>query len=201
MRACEGCRRRKIKCDAATTNTWPCAACVRLKLHCVRPNGYDGATEPQVYEPPQGQFNSSSQGQESFRQPVPLHEQQQQQQHQHQHQQQHQQLLAHAPKPASMFAQPAYQDPAALYHSVQYTEPQTVAHSLHYTTVHPSVSVADQRYPTQTAFPTPPLRHASQPESPEAYQSEYAQQDLADLLGSLKVNETGTGKTGVLVCS
>ena len=37
MRACEGCRRRKIKCDAATTNTWPCSSCVRLKLHCVPP--------------------------------------------------------------------------------------------------------------------------------------------------------------------
>ena len=37
MRACEGCRRRKIKCDAATSNQWPCAACVRLKLHCVPP--------------------------------------------------------------------------------------------------------------------------------------------------------------------
>ena len=43
MRACEGCRRRKIKCDAATTNTWPCAACTRLKLHCVPPvGGVDG---------------------------------------------------------------------------------------------------------------------------------------------------------------
>ncbi|KAJ9668940.1 hypothetical protein H2201_000766 [Coniosporium apollinis] len=37
MRACEGCRRRKIKCDAATTNSWPCAACIRLKLNCVPP--------------------------------------------------------------------------------------------------------------------------------------------------------------------
>jgi hypothetical protein len=43
MRACEGCRRRKIKCDAATTNTWPCAACKRLKLTCVPPvGGVDG---------------------------------------------------------------------------------------------------------------------------------------------------------------
>jgi hypothetical protein len=43
MRACEGCRRRKIRCDSATTNTWPCAACVRLKLHCVPPvGGIDG---------------------------------------------------------------------------------------------------------------------------------------------------------------
>lgn len=44
MRACEGCRRRKIKCDAATTNQWPCAACVRLKQHCVPPTvNYDRA--------------------------------------------------------------------------------------------------------------------------------------------------------------
>lgn len=37
MRACEGCRRRKIKCDAVTTNQWPCASCVRLKAHCSPP--------------------------------------------------------------------------------------------------------------------------------------------------------------------
>ncbi|KAK6368182.1 hypothetical protein LTS17_009923 [Exophiala oligosperma] len=58
MRACEGCRRRKIKCDSATTNTWPCAACVRLKLHCVPPaggldgesgdTGPDSAIEPSI---------------------------------------------------------------------------------------------------------------------------------------------------------
>lgn len=46
MRACEGCRRRKIKCDAATSNSWPCAACVRLKLHCVPPTAnYNPAHE------------------------------------------------------------------------------------------------------------------------------------------------------------
>lgn len=54
MRACEGCRRRKIKCDSATTNTWPCAACVRLKLHCVPPagglEGDAGDTGPSVTE-------------------------------------------------------------------------------------------------------------------------------------------------------
>ncbi|BCS21388.1 uncharacterized protein APUU_21820S [Aspergillus puulaauensis] len=43
MRACNGCRKRKIKCDAATTNTWPCSACTRLKLVCVPPAiGQDG---------------------------------------------------------------------------------------------------------------------------------------------------------------
>src|SRR3954451_21061625 len=39
MRACEGCRQRKIKCDAASTNTWPCSACTRLKLQCIPPTG------------------------------------------------------------------------------------------------------------------------------------------------------------------
>ncbi len=54
MRACEGCRRRKIKCDAATTNTWPCSACSRLKLQCVPPtmidqdfSGADHVIDPQ----------------------------------------------------------------------------------------------------------------------------------------------------------
>ena len=49
MRACAACRRRKIKCDAATTNTWPCAPCVKQQLECVPPSsdkdGVDGAPE------------------------------------------------------------------------------------------------------------------------------------------------------------
>ncbi|KAJ5286894.1 hypothetical protein N7478_002580 [Penicillium angulare] len=48
MRACNGCRKRKIKCDAATTNTWPCSACTRLKLVCVPPTiGQDGEFGPE----------------------------------------------------------------------------------------------------------------------------------------------------------
>ncbi|OOF96232.1 hypothetical protein ASPCADRAFT_47118 [Aspergillus carbonarius ITEM 5010] len=43
QKTCNGCRKRKIKCDAATTNTWPCSACTRLKLVCVPPTiGHDG---------------------------------------------------------------------------------------------------------------------------------------------------------------
>lgn len=54
MRACNGCRKRKIKCDAATTNTWPCSACTRLKLVCVPPTiGQDG-------EFPEGQLDPAS---------------------------------------------------------------------------------------------------------------------------------------------
>ena len=47
MRACAACRRRKIKCDAATTNTWPCAPCVKQQLECVPPDkdGQDAGSE------------------------------------------------------------------------------------------------------------------------------------------------------------
>ncbi|KAK4251785.1 hypothetical protein C7999DRAFT_10411 [Corynascus novoguineensis] len=183
MRACEGCRRRKIKCDAATTNTWPCSACVRLKLHCVRPNGFD-SSDSQVYEPPQPQF-------EAPHAPDSYGQQQQQQQPI-----QSQQLLTHAPKSGPIYqSQPSYQDTSGLYHPVQYGEPQPVPHDLHYSPVHHhSVGAVDQQFAAQTAaFPTPPLQHAPHPGSAEdAFQSEYAQQDLADLLGSLKVNEAGT---------
>jgi hypothetical protein len=91
--------------------------------------------------------------------------------------------------------QTSYQETAGLYHSVQYGGAQPVSHDLHYAPVHhPSVGVVEQQYAAQTAaFPTPPLQHAPNPATPEdTFQAEYAQQDLADLLGSLKVNEAGT---------
>ncbi|KAL2129139.1 hypothetical protein VTI74DRAFT_8174 [Chaetomium olivicolor] len=178
MRACEGCRRRKIKCDAATTNTWPCSACIRLKLHCVRPNGLDNS-DSQVYEPARPHFDTAHVP-DNFRQQLPLQEEQ---------------LVGQAPKPSPIYPpQTSYQDTSSLYHPVQYGEPQSVPHDLQYGPMHHPVGVVDQQYTTQPpAFPTPPLQHAPNPGSPEeTFQAEYAQQDLADLLGSLKVNEAGT---------
>src|SRR5690349_3814301 len=71
MRACEGCRRRKIKCDAATTNTWPCSACIRLKLHCIPPTAnYDGG-QSHGFEPEKGEYESGS-GDEEYQTHVPL---------------------------------------------------------------------------------------------------------------------------------
>ncbi|OAL66027.1 C6 finger domain-containing protein [Trichophyton rubrum] len=49
MRACNGCRKRKIKCDSATTNIWPCSACTRLKLVCIPPS-IDQDSEPAAHE-------------------------------------------------------------------------------------------------------------------------------------------------------
>jgi hypothetical protein len=59
--------------------------------------------------------------------------------------------------------------------------------------------VVDQSFQPipQNSFPTPPQQQAITvtADSPQAYsQDGYGQQDLADLLGSLKVNEAGTGE-------
>ena len=62
MRACDGCRKRKIKCDGALQNgPWPCGACLRLKLKCVPPT-LDGDDEQQDTTPSSG----TSQGSFSF---------------------------------------------------------------------------------------------------------------------------------------
>jgi len=41
QRACDECRRRKIKCEAGITGVWPCAHCVKSGAHCTRPLGFE----------------------------------------------------------------------------------------------------------------------------------------------------------------
>ncbi|KAJ6013265.1 hypothetical protein N7540_007856 [Penicillium herquei] len=61
MRACNGCRKRKIKCDAATTNSWPCSACTRLKLVCVPPTiGQEGEYDPDTHGMEPNEVGNSS---------------------------------------------------------------------------------------------------------------------------------------------
>ena len=56
MRACDGCRKRKIRCDGALQNgPWPCGACLRLKLKCVPPT-LDGEDEVAEAASSPGQF-------------------------------------------------------------------------------------------------------------------------------------------------
>lgn len=189
MRACEGCRRRKIKCDAATTNTWPCSACIRLKLHCVRPNGYDGATEPQVFEPTRTDYEAM--GVHDFRSHMampPPH------------------MLAGPTDHASMYPSKAasYSGPSSLYQSMQYPDQSPVATGMHYTTVPPSAGVVDNYAPPMSQshnqpaiFHPAPLQQVDRPDSPpETYTPEQygPQGDLSELLGTLKLNEAGTGK-------
>lgn len=185
MRACEGCRRRKIKCDAATTNTWPCSACIRLKLHCVRPNGYDGAADTQIYEPIRPEYETARVQDFHQHQQLPMHP--------------HHMLNA-PPKPNSSMYAPhagAYSEAPSLYHPPQYVDHNAQpTHGMHYTTVPAPLGSIDHGYAPSNVFPTPPLQQAPRPESPpEVYsQDQYGQQDLSDLLGTLKLNEAGTGE-------
>lgn len=61
MRACDGCRKRKIRCDGALQNgPWPCGACQRLKLKCVPPSldqdNDSGSDTAEAAPPTQTQF-------------------------------------------------------------------------------------------------------------------------------------------------
>ena len=194
MRACEGCRRRKIKCDAATTNTWPCGACIRLKLHCVRPNSqYDAGstdTTPTSYEPPRTQYDAFPLH-DTFRQPVAMP--------------QHDLMSAPKSTATNIYAAPNYTSNPSIYQHVSYVDTATAQPRMHYTTIPPQVTVPDQAtYGQAHMFPAPPplaqqqaLPQASQnaPESPpDSFQAEqYSHGDLSDLLGSLNVDEAGTG--------
>jgi hypothetical protein len=175
MRACEGCRRRKIKCDAATTNSWPCGACVRLKLTCVRPNTYDGAPDS-TYDPSMSQPDQYEQMQ------VP-----------------HQVMSADPRSGPSMYAQSHgvfHDNNAAAYSNVAYDGTHAHPTNMPYGSIPQQLPVMDPHYTSQTVFPTPPPLQtgAHQEPSPEAFTPEsFQQQDLPDLLGNLKVDEKGTG--------
>lgn len=180
MRACEGCRRRKIKCDAATTNSWPCSACVRLKLHCVRPNGFDSAGEPTTYEA----FISPDQFQQ-MNMHMPPHDQH---------------------KGPDMYAghMPNYTANANGFYAIPYDASQA-QQDINYTTVPPPTMLESSSYTHHHGLPSTSAQHNSQPDasqseaSPASYSTDsYQQQDLADLLGTLKLNELGTGKSDIV---
>lgn len=185
MRACEGCRRRKIKCDAATTNTWPCSACIRLRLHCVRPNGqYEG----DGYEESASgnEYADSSPMQDNFRQ-MPMGQQQQPPP-----------MMGNPskPDPAMYATQAAYPDNPSVYQSVGYSQPSTAQQNYHYGAVAPSMPVMGGHYDPTQHMPSPPHQGTVKDHSsPDVYGQDdtYQQQDLSDLLGSLKVDEAGSG--------
>ena len=41
QRSCDECRRRKIRCEAATTRVWPCTHCHKSGAECTRPLGFE----------------------------------------------------------------------------------------------------------------------------------------------------------------
>ncbi|EUC37413.1 hypothetical protein COCCADRAFT_85714 [Bipolaris zeicola 26-R-13] len=173
MRACEGCRRRKIKCDAATTNAWPCAACIRLKLNCVPPTvsydkDYNGSQtfdlEPKPLEyasdvPSQHEF----QRQPSMTQAMP-----------------HQMPLSMAGAAQGMYQPSPYVDQQSQdqCHYQPLSQPQVVQQTMGY--------APQQPYPQASSAPPTIL---TPPESEPHWRSDSAS-SLSEALGELKIDHT-----------
>lgn len=177
MRACEGCRRRKIKCDAATTNAWPCAACIRLKLNCVPPTvSYDkDFNESQTFELEPKDYDSPDEPphQDYSRHPSMVHGM-------------HHQMAPSMPTPVSSIYQ---NSPYAEQHShepIHYqamSQPQAVQQPMSYS--------APQAY-SQAPAP-PPAMTMTPPESETAWRSDSVS-NITDALGELKIDHTAVGE-------
>ena len=185
MRACEGCRRRKIKCDAATTNTWPCSACTRLKLHCNPPVGgadqdYD---DSDVQEQPKTSLSTETSqhgmaqfGQYPTSQTQPLSSYQ------------HSLKLEPAVNPSQHYG--VYQDDALAYNaghfrpSYQQMTPTSVPSAVS------AGSDSQPYFPSQTLVK---VRSGSSDTSVSG-STHAAAENLSETLGQLKIGESGVGE-------
>lgn len=190
MRACEGCRKRKIKCDAATTNSWPCAACIRLKLHCVPPTmSYDKDYTPgsQTFELGQSHEYHPTPG-------VTTSEDY------HRHFALHSHITPEMPQGLAQSVPGTYAENVRMYPAPHYIDahPQE---ALPYAQVHAPAVVPSE----QAQYQTPPLytNHPPQPaqtlgssssEPDDQWRSDSVTQ-LSEVLGELKIDPTAVGKS------
>ncbi|KAF1997470.1 hypothetical protein P154DRAFT_280960 [Amniculicola lignicola CBS 123094] len=182
MRACEGCRRRKIKCDAATTNAWPCAACIRLKLNCVPPTvsydkDYNAATQTFELETKPMEYGTS---------PTDP---------QHDYPQEHvmQQNLHQIPPPLPTPVTGSYVDGMRLYQTAPYMEQQPQEHIQYPPMTQPQAVRQSISYQPHQLYPEPqasaPAVTMSPPETEGSWRNESTTY-LADALGELKIDHT-----------
>jgi len=170
MRACNGCRKRKIKCDAATTNTWPCSACLRLKLVCVPPTVHQDGDQPDL------SLGSETEP-ANYPDPPP-----------------HPEMLQHGMVQQNMLSAPSpMQDQMTPYGAYASYMPQTSG--LYAEAQPPQIAVT--HHPFQDSFfdhvpPPQPLPTADSGVFIDPDQSNPA--DLSDALGELKIDETGIGE-------
>lgn len=176
MRACNGCRKRKIKCDAATTNTWPCSACTRLKLVCVPPTiGQDGdfPSEQGLDATSMGSLGAShatSASPYSYTMP---------------------QSFGAGIQPPAGNGQP-YSDGAGFMS--QYVPTGPAQHNI-YEVRSSHFPVTSNSYQHAQVFPTTPnhgLDNSNTGIFPDDEQS--TAENLSEVLGELKIDETGIGK-------
>ncbi|KAE9978515.1 hypothetical protein EG328_001425 [Venturia inaequalis] len=183
MRACEGCRRRKIKCDAATTNSWPCAACTRLKLNCVPPTvSYEkdsGTPGVHTFELQRNDYPTIPVGTISDYQRQPPHSQNQ------------------YPVSANIHSQIAghYIEDVPVYQHGNYGNPAPQPEALSYSSVTPtSMPPQEMRYQSSYTTPPPASRHNTmeswKPESPSIAGSTV--DSLSEVMGELKITYLAT---------
>jgi len=184
MRACEGCRRRKIKCDAASTNTWPCSACMRLKLHCIPPTGDNDrdyavtGSLADLEEPVEHSISQIHGVNAMHAQPHPP--------------QQYASLSTlSTTDPIDHYARPniPYQLSSYSYSSDSLRDHYFVQDQGTFPTSNPAVQMPRPYYPHQ---PPAQVRHDSSISTSESEHT--AAEDLSDALGELKIAEIGIGK-------
>jgi hypothetical protein len=185
MRACEGCRRRKIKCDAATTNSWPCAACVRLKLHCVPPslnfNRTHSATSISGFERVLD-FDSCSSGDEEYAPRPSLVRD----------------VFHVGSAPDVLPSHAGYTDGVAAFSPTSYPAKHESSLHLSYDNVTSMPMTASEPFSQAPApFPTPGAHPAHEVESTDSWpREEISADDLSEVMGELKIPETGIGESG-----
>ena len=188
VRACDGCRRRKIKCDSATTNQWPCAACNRLKLQCIPPavnyerNGVDqnakfgmqGVLDFDQSDVSGDEEYMLSQGHDGL--PWDM----QGSPHMSMHAGQINPGMDH------VFGTPPYSAPGQ--------QQEFSIHDL-------GLPIDNSAYDDSQAYNMPP-KQPSIPRSDSTWsQNEYGSGDLSDMLGELRISANGVGKQMILANS
>ena len=184
MRACEGCRRRKIKCDAATTNAWPCAACVRLKLNCVPPRvNYDrtniGGAHPTGLERVLVFDDSSGSGEDDYGQQTSMFSSQE---------------IVSVPEQMHP-PQVIFDEGLGTYNTPPYDQRSSSFHDFSYGNVNTiPMGAPEQSYQPQNTFESSDQQHLRSVSSGEVWSHEqYSAMNLTDALGELKIDEDGIG--------
>jgi hypothetical protein len=190
MRACEGCRRRKIKCDAATTNSWPCAACTRLKLNCVPPTvSYEkdsGTPGVHTFElQTTNDYPTIPVGNISDYQRQPAIAQPQ---------------YAHGPVDMHTQVQSQYAEPLPVYQPTAFMTPTTAQDALQYSL--PTSSLPPQEIKYQEVYSTPPSISRTAPALETGWKSEPSvvgsitstAEVLSDAMGELKIDHLAIGR-------
>ncbi|KAH8732887.1 hypothetical protein GQ44DRAFT_600786 [Phaeosphaeriaceae sp. PMI808] len=170
-------RHKRLK---ATTNAWPCAACIRLKLNCV---------------PPTVSYDKDFTGSQTFElEPKPLeyaspddHPQHDYQRHSSMTHSMHHQMTPTIPGQVS-----------SMYQSSPYAEQQS-QESIHYQTmsqpqvVQQNMSYSAPQVYSQTSAP-PPVMTMTPPESEPAWRTDSVS-NITDALGELKIDHTAIAET------